>query len=49
MTIASVEILPTSPFDQRIDRLPCDISIDWRKASSALFPSTSASTSGASG
>ena len=36
-------------FDQKIDTLPSDSSIAWRKLDSAIFPSTSASTSGASG
>src|ERR1700756_1861809 len=40
---------PPRPLDQKISRLPPDISSDCRKASSALSPSTTASTSGASG
>ena len=42
-------MLPTRPLDQKIDRLPSDSSIDWRKLDSAILPSTSASTRGASG
>jgi hypothetical protein len=39
----------TRPFAQNIEKPPCDASSDWRKPSSALSPSTMASTSGASG
>ena len=39
----------TRPFDQKIESDPCDMIMDWRKASSALSPSTIASTSGAIG
>ena len=42
-------MLPTSGLDQKIDRLPWLSSIAWRKLASAMSPSTSASTSGASG
>ena len=42
-------MLPTSGLDHMIDSSPCDTSIAWRNESSALSPSTSASTSGASG
>src|SRR5262249_55877351 len=45
----SVMIDPTSQFDQNTVRLPCDPSNAWRKDSSALSPSTMASTSGGSG
>src|SRR5262249_4196074 len=48
-TSASVVKLPTSQFDQNTARLPCEISIAWRKALSAMSPSTSARTIGASG
>ena len=49
--IAMAEIVsaPTSGLPTKIDRSPCDSSIDWRNESSARSPSTSASTSGASG
>src|SRR6476661_7465007 len=49
MITASVVMLPTSQFDHMIVILPCDISIAWRNAFSALLPSTRASTIGASG
>ena len=42
-------IVPTRPLDQKMETLPWEISRDWRNASSALSPSTIASTSGASG
>ena len=46
---ASVVIEPTSGFAHMMDISPCETSIAWRNESSALSPSTSASTSGASG
>ena len=42
-------IVLTRPLDQNTPRPPCDANMDCRKASSALSPSTIASTSGASG
>src|SRR5205814_1225016 len=48
-TTASVEIEPTSPFDQNTRRSPPAPIIDRRKASSARLPRTSASVNGASG
>jgi len=45
----STVIDPTSPLAKKMRTSPCDISIDWRKESSARSPSTSASTSGARG
>ena len=42
-------MLPTSGFDHMIVTSPCDTSMACRNESSALSPSTSASTSGASG
>src|SRR5262247_485262 len=49
MTSARVTIEPTSGLDQKMRTLPPDRSIDWRNEVSAMSPSTSASTSGASG
>jgi len=48
-TIASVVIEPTRPFDQNTFMSPPAPIIDWRNASSARLPSTSASVNGASG
>ena len=45
----SVMIVPTSQFDQKIARLPWEPSIACRNDSSALSPSTMASTRGGSG
>ena len=45
----SAASVPTRPFDQKIASDPRDKIIDWRKASSALSPSTMASTRGAIG
>ena len=41
--------LATSGLDQNTESCPSENSIDWRNASSALSPSTAASTSGAMG
>ena len=49
MTRASVTIDPTRGFDQKILMLPCDTSMACLNELSAMSPSTSASTSGASG
>ena len=49
MMMASPAMLPTSGFAQKIDRLPCDSSMACRKLASAMSPSTSANTMGASG
>ena len=49
ITNARTVMLATRPLAKNIDIVPCDISIDWRKASSARSPNTSASTSGANG
>ncbi|MNC96817.1 hypothetical protein D3C83_142870 [compost metagenome] len=40
---------PTSQFEKKTVRSPCEISMDCRNALSAASPSTSASTSGANG
>ena len=45
----SVMIVLTRPFEKNTPRPPCEASSDWRNASSALSPSTMASTIGASG
>lgn len=37
-------IVAVSPVDQNTERLPCEIRSDWRNDSSALSPSTIAST-----
>ena len=44
-----IMMVETSPLEKNTPRLPCEPRIDCRKDSSAIFPSTSASTSGASG
>src|SRR5690606_91438 len=49
MTMANAQIPPTSQLDQKIEMFPCDRSMDCRNELSAMSPSTSASTSGASG
>ena len=46
---ARVVMVPTSGFDQKIPRPPVGPIMDWRNADSILSPSTTASTSGASG
>ncbi len=45
----SAMIVLTSPLDQNTLRLPCEASSDCRNPSSALSPSTMASTIGAKG
>ena len=49
ITMARMVLDATNPLAKNIDIVPCDISIDCQKASSARSPNTSASTSGASG
>ena len=49
ISMASPKMPPTKPLDQKMDKLPCDISMDWRKLASAISPKTSASTKGAMG
>src|ERR671912_2091683 len=46
---ARVVMVPTSGFEMKMLKLPWDISIDWRKESSVLSPSTRANTSGTIG